>query len=143
MGLISIAIYIVGVIIFAKKIRNSDYTEGFPFGTAFLTCFLIALFAIIVSSVYSIIQATVIDPEYYARIMEAQKEYMTTFLSNRGLPEDQIQATIDKMNESTQDYSPVSATLKSLVVSVIISAVASLIIAAGIKKNPKIFDGNN
>lgn len=140
LGLVSIIIYIVGVVIFAKKIRNNYYPNEFPFGTAFLTCFLIAVFAAVVSTLYSYIQSVLIDPEYYTRIMEAQKEYMANFFTNRGLPEDQLQSALDKIDESIQSYKPLSAALKSFLFSIIISAVVSLIIAAIIKRNVKIFD---
>jgi hypothetical protein len=140
MGLISMAISIVGVVIFAKKIRNTYYPNEFTFGKAFITCFLIAAVAVVISTLYGYIQSNILDPEYYTRVMEGQKEYMTTFMADRGVPEEQIQSAIDKIDESAKDYNTASQIIKSFAVSLIISAVISLIIAAVIKRSPKIFD---
>lgn len=140
LGLISLAISIIGVVIFAKKIRNTYYPNEFSFGKAFITCFLIAAFAVIISSIYTYIQSNVIDPEYYSRVMEGQKEYMTTFMSERGVPEEQIQSAINKIDENAKDYNTASQFIKSFIVSLIVSSIISLIIAAAIKRRSKIFD---
>jgi hypothetical protein len=137
--LVTLLIYIIGTIIFAKKVRNEYYPNEFSFGKAFLTCLLISVSAIILSQSFAYLRASVIDPDFYPRVFEAQKEFMLDFFTKNNVPEDKIDEAIVKMDEEFAKYTPFISTLKAAGISLIFSAIFSLIVAAIIKKRANPF----
>ncbi|RPH31914.1 MAG: DUF4199 domain-containing protein [Bacteroidales bacterium] len=143
LGLTSIAIYVIGIVILTKKVRAELYNGEVTYGQAFLIGLLIALFATIISSVYSYIQNTLIDSDYFVRIMNAQKDWMFNFMSSKGVSEEQIEKAITKIDEQIKNYSPLKSVFTGFLGSAVFGAIISLITSAFLKKKTNPFENPN
>lgn len=143
LGLTSIIIYVIGIIFSTKKVRAEIYNGEVTYGQAFVIGLLVATAAAIVSTVYSFIQNTLIDSEYFTRIMSAQKEWTLNFMQSKGVSEDQIDKALSKFDEQIKNYSSIKTTLKTLLSSVIFGAIISLITSAFLKKKSNPFENPN
>jgi hypothetical protein len=131
-GLISLAINLALLIYFGISIRNEN--GGFmKFKTAFSLVFLIVFFAMLISSAYSLVLHTVIDPDLGSRLTEAMIEQQTQILERFSVPEEQMDEAIKQLRE--QDSFSVPSLLKSSgIASVIGALIMGLIVGAIIKK---------
>lgn len=143
LGLLSLAIYVVGIIFATKQVRSELYNGDVSSGQAFIIGFLVATFAVIISTIYSYIQNTFIDSDYFVRIMNAQKDWTQNFMTSKGLSEDQIDKAIEKIDEQIKNYSPLKTLFKGLISSIILGAIISLITSAFLKKKTNPFENAN
>lgn len=141
--LTTIVIYIIGITISTKKVRSEIYAGEVSYGQAFVIGLLIAITAAIVSTFYSYIQSTLIDPDYFMRTISAQKEWTINFMQSKGVSEDQIDKAIAKFDEQIKNYSSIKNTLKGFLGSVIFGLIISLITAAFLKKKTNPFENPN
>lgn len=137
---ISLAITFFLIIYFTKKIRAELYDGSVTFREALLIGVLIAFFASIITSFYGLIQNLVIDPDYMARYVEAQKIWMYDFMSSRGIPESTIMDSMDKIDERVSDYKPVREFFKSIFMGTLFGFIVSLITAAILRKKTQVFE---
>jgi len=136
-GLISLAISIILLVIFLKKFRNG--LGGFiSFKDAFLFGLIAFVVAGIVSSLFSFLFMQFFDPGYLKSIMEAQKDWMESYLSGK-MSDDQIQEQLNKIDKQ-MNISAFRQMLTGLVGTLIFGAIISLIVGAIMKKNPDVFD---
>ncbi|HOW32655.1 MAG TPA: DUF4199 domain-containing protein, partial [Bacteroidales bacterium] len=136
--LAGLAISIVILVVFLKKYRKSQ--EGFiSFGNAFLFGLIALVVSGIISSVFSYLFMKFFDPDYMKNIMEAQKEWMENYLSSKGLTEEQMQASLSKLDQQA-NMPLMKQTIKSLISNTIFGAIVALIVGAVMKKNRDIFN---
>jgi hypothetical protein len=139
----SLAIYFAGIFLGTKKIRTEilggvmTYSQGLQIGV------LIAFFAAVITAFYSYLQNTLIDPNYIVRVMNAQKDWMSSFMVSKGVPEDQIEKSLALIDENMKDMNHVKNLFTTILSSTIFGFVISLITSAFLKKLPNLFDENH
>ncbi len=136
--LINIVILIVGVVIGIKQIRDKTLDGSINFGYALLSGLIIIIIASIFNSIYSYIFNVYIDPEYLNKVLEANKEWVSNFMTKRGVPEVEIERQLNLM-ESKPIPTPIKSSVQSLIMFSAIGAVVSLIVAAILKKDKQQF----
>lgn len=130
-GLLGMLIFVIfiGIIIYGIGAFSKKYAEGtFTFGEGFKLGITIALIMGIITVIFSYIYQTFIDPDQIERMASAMLE----FLEDKGVPEAQIQDTIDKMREAREN--PIAQLPKGLMMYLIIGAIAAAIGGAIFKK---------
>jgi hypothetical protein len=128
LGLLSLLILLAGLVIAILNYRDSVRGGFISFGTAFSFGILVAVFAGVISSIYTYVQMTVIDPGMQDKIIEmASEKYL-----EKGVPEDQLDTV---MEFSKKFMSPVFMTISGIFQSAVLGVVLSLIIAAIFKRN--------
>jgi hypothetical protein len=131
-GYVSIAILIIGIIIIQlnyKKQQGGILTYGQGVGIV-----VIAMLAVgVISMIYTYLLYAIIDPDYYQQYLLFVDEQTTSKLLERGMSEDQIQATRDIQRRF---QTPAILAGGALLNSVIIGLIVSLISSIFIKKNP-------
>lgn len=131
------AIYFTFIFISTKKIKNGLLDGNVTFGQALLIGALIVFCAAIISSIYNYIQNTIIDPDYTSRVLNAQKNWLSSFMSGK-VPEDKIEESLAKIDQSMKDYNPLKSLFISIIGSTIWGVIISLITSAILrtKKSP-------
>lgn len=136
---LNIAVCVVVLVISLKKVRTA--AGGIlTFGDAFLYGLVALLTGFIVSTVYSYVFNEFFDPAYMKNILEAQKDWMEGYLQGK-MSDEQIQEQLDAM-DAQMDLSFAAKYLRPLRIYLVFAAIVSLIIAAAMKKNPSVFEGN-
>lgn len=128
-GLVSIVLYIVFVVMAVREAREQT-TGDFSFGAAFGTGFQVVLISGVVGILFNLLYTTVINPNYYTQAAEI----MATKLQQMGLPEDQVEASL----EDIRNPNVIRNTAIGLVSSIIIGAIVAAIVAAIMKREEKI-----
>ena len=128
--LVSIILY-VGIIIVAIRHFRDQENEGFvSFGKAFGIGLGVALIAGIMSSAFTYVYVTAIDPSYFDTVIEE-----TAKLYERlGMSEEQIEQA---MAEVRKNFTPMGLMRQALIGNLIMGAIVSAIVAAILKKNPE------
>jgi len=137
--IVSLAISITILVFLFKKYRT--LLGGFiSFRDAFLYCLIALVIGLLVSTIFTFLFIHFIEPDYYKNIMDAQKVWMENYLSGKGLSEEQMAQTLDKIDEQAASMGSISSTLKNLLGGVIVSGIIALIVGAIMKKKPDVFD---
>lgn len=139
MMVISLAIFFIGILFGTKKVRGEVFNGEITYAQGLAIGVLIALFASIISSVYSYIQNTIIDPEYLTNLANAQKEWMYNYLQGK-LPETQIDAQLSQMDEQIKNASSIASIFKGILGWTIGGFIISIITSAFLKKKSNPFD---
>jgi len=134
----SFVILLAGIIYGTLQYRNVSLGGNISFGKAFLSGFLIVLVASIVSSIYSYIFFTFIDPAYLERIIQQTLEQTEAKMLEKGLSEEQMEPALAMTRKF---MSPIMMSVMAVLSSAVFGAILSLIAAAFIKKEDKSFDG--
>jgi ABC-type multidrug transport system fused ATPase/permease subunit len=131
-GYISFLILIGGMIWGTLDFRKLSPNGLLTYGKAFSTCFLIALFAAIISALYTFVFAEFINPNFSQEILDKAREGMM----NSGQPMTDEQ--IDQAMTWTERFTtPVMITIWGFITTVAISAIISLVAAIFLKKEDK------
>jgi len=125
----------IGFVIFAGfDFRKSAggflaYSKAFQHG--------IIVFAVsgLISTLFSLVLYTIVDPELPAKLTESAIETTTAMLEGMGVSEDAIDEAIEKSREETAKRFTLTGTLTSYAVALIVYAVLALITAIFVKKN--------
>jgi len=137
--LVSVAISIGILVVLFKKFRTE--VGGFiSFRDAFLYCLVALVTGTVLSTIFTLLFIQFIEPDYYKNIMEAQKTWMENYLSGKGLSDEQMTQTLDKIDEQAANMGSISSTLKNLLGGVIMNGIIALIVGAIMKKKPDVFD---
>lgn len=97
--------------------------EGFlSIGEAIKVGVVVAVIAGVIGAIYQVIYTTIIDPDYYEKVVEVTMKKMTGITSN--FTEEQMEEFQDKM------YANKPSIVSSFSTSVIFSAIGGLIISA-------------
>ena len=139
MLLVGLAINIAIIVVFLKKYRT-EVRGLISFRDAFLYCLIALVTSTLVSTIFTLLFIQFVEPNYYKNIMDAQKTWMENYLSGKGLSEEQMAQTMDKIDEQAAKMGSLSSSLKNLLSGVIVDGIIALIVGAIMKKNPAIFD---
>lgn len=134
LGLVNFGILIGFLIICTKSYRDRSLNGTITFGQAYLFALMVVVFSSIITGLYSYIFYKFIDPDYGARVLHAIQEKTYQFMVNRGLPEDQIDAQMIKL-EAQEIPTAAGALISSLKMGLIGGAIIALITSAIVKKN--------
>ena len=118
--LINIAISVVFIVIAVEQYKKAN--EGFlSIGEAIKVGVLVAVIAGVIGAIYQVIYATIIDPDYYDKVVEVAMKKMSAMAN---FNEEQLEEFQDKM------YDNKPSIVSSFSTSVIFSAIGGLIISA-------------
>jgi len=131
-------ILLAGIIYGTLQYKNVSSGGYILFGKAFLSGFLIVLIASVVSSIYSFVFLTFIDPAYLERIIQQSLEQAEANMVKQGLTGDQMEPALAMTRKF---MSPIIMSALTILISAFFGAILSLITAAFVKKEDKSFDG--
>ena len=118
---VATAISVVFIIMAIEQYKKAN--EGFlSIGEAIKVGVVVAVIAGVIGAIYQVIYTTIIDPDYYEKIVEVTMKKMTGITSN--FTEEQMEEFQDKM------YANKPSIVSSFSTSVIFSAIGGLIISA-------------
>ena len=117
--------------------RKSSMNNVMTYGQAFLYSVFILVTGTIIAQLFTLLFYTVIDPEYMLTTIEKTKAWTENYMVERGIPEAQIQAAMEKMEEQ-MDKGVAKTILSSSIGNLIIAAVVSLFSAMVAKKEEQI-----
>ena len=118
--LINIAISVVFIVMAVEQYKKAN--EGFlSIGEAIKVGVLVAVIAGVIGAIYQVIYATIIDPDYYDKVVEVAMKKMSAMAN---FNEEQMEEFLDKM------YANNPSIVSSFSTSVIFSAIGGLIISA-------------
>lgn len=137
-----IIILIVNIILilyagFDWRKQNGGYLL---FKDAFIFILLVLLLSGIISLLFNILLYTVIDPDLSQTITEASIEETTAMMERFGVPDDQIDETIESVREGVSDQFSISGLLRTFLYSLIFYVIGALIIGAIVKKSRPDFE---
>ena len=119
--LINIAISVVFIVMAVEQYKKAN--EGFlSIGEAIKVGVLVAVIAGVIGAIYQVIYTTIIDPDYYEKVVEVTMKKMSGITSN--FTEEQMEEFQDKM------YANKPSIVSSFSTSIIFSAIGGLIISA-------------
>ncbi|WP_315504550.1 DUF4199 domain-containing protein [Capnocytophaga sputigena] len=118
--LINIAISVVFIVIAVEQYKKAN--EGFlSIGEAIKVGVLVAVIAGVIGAIYQVIYATIIDPDYYDKVVEVAMKKMSAMAN---FNEEQLEEFQDKM------YANKPSIASSFSTSIVFSAIGGLIISA-------------
>jgi len=121
--IIVIAIIYIG----SKKYRDEVLGGAIGYGNAVGYGVLVSAFSAVITSFFTVLLVTVIDPEYVNKLLVIVEEEMV----NKGLPDEQISAGLEM---SKKFMSPIFMFFSGLLGSVLTGLVISLITSIFVKK---------
>lgn len=118
--LINIAISVVFIVMAVEQYKKAN--EGFlSIGEAIKVGVLVAVIAGVIGAIYQVIYATIIDPDYYDKVVEVAMKKMSAMAN---FNEEQLEEFQDKM------YASKPSIASSFSLSIVFSAIGGLIISA-------------
>ena len=118
--LINIAISVVFIVMAVEQYKKAN--EGFlSIGEAIKVGVVVAVIAGVIGAIYQVIYATIIDPDYYDKVVEVAMKKMSAMAN---FNEEQLEEFQDKM------YANKPSIASSFSTSIIFSAIGGLIISA-------------
>ncbi len=137
-GLLNLLIAVIFLIIVTKAYRNNVLNGQITFGKAFSLGVMVVIFSTIITGLYSYIFNRFIDPTYMERVITAIKDSTYQWMAGKGIPEDQISATLDKIDQKgipTPIETLVQSIKGGLIGGTIMSVLSSLIVKKNINKD--------
>jgi len=131
---IMLAIYL-GIVIYSGIDYRKSIGGFIPFGKAFQHGFIILALSGLISTFFSIILYTVIDPDLPQNLIDASIENTRAMMEQFGTPEDAMDEALDKAKVDIADRFTLVGMLKSYITIAIASAIMALITALIVRKN--------
>jgi len=126
-------IFIIGGMLLCSLDYRKKYLNGYmSYGKAFTACFLVGLYAAILSGIYTYFFAQFIHPGLVQELIEQARE--NVMAANQNMSEEQLETALAY---STKFMSPPFLAIWGLIGTAIISTIISLILAIFIKKEDK------
>ncbi|NPD44785.1 MULTISPECIES: DUF4199 domain-containing protein [unclassified Lentimicrobium] len=125
MGIIIISSIIVGI----KNLRKAN-DDIISFGKAFGQGMLIGTITLILAGVFSLVFNLLIVPEY----LPSQIDNFVAFMEGMNIPDDAIDMAIDEFKKGITTEGQIMSFFKNTAFFIVITLIASLIIAAALKK---------
>lgn len=133
---ISLAVYVIAIMLFIKNYRDKNTGGLIPYGKAFLYGFAVFMIASVIGTIFNYLFLTFIDPEYTQRVIKVTAEWTENFMRSKGVPEEQITMALDKI-ESKKIPTALGSSVKSLLASAVMGVIVCLISAGIAKKEEK------
>ncbi len=131
--LLSLIVSVVALVYAVKSYRNNVYGGFINFKDAFVFGLLVMIISSIISSLYSFIFLSFIDPDYLLSVVEGTRQSTEEFLLGRGMSEEDVAKAMEKAAEEPIP-TPLKSSLQGILSGSIFGAILSLIIAAIMKK---------
>jgi hypothetical protein len=129
-GYVSIVVSIA-VMAYCLLAYRKEYLGGYAsFGQIFVMALVIGIIASILSTIYTYVMYTVVDPDLTEKIRLMAEERI---MNNPRIPESMYEDVMDRMEGR---FTPARMTRMALIWGVAANAIIGLILAAFIKKNP-------
>ena len=133
---IFVIVLFIGLAIYAG-INYRGETGGFiVYGKAFQHAFIMMAISGLISTAFTILLYTVIDPELPAKLTDVAIENAEAMMKNFGMPEDQMDKAMEDARKRTENQFSVSGLAMGYGIGLIIYAVLSLITSIFVRKNP-------
>jgi hypothetical protein len=133
---IGILVLIIGLAIYAG-INYRNETGGFlAYGKAFQHGFILMAVSGLISTAFTALLYTVIDPDLPAKLVDAAMENAAAMMQSFGMPEDQMDKALEDARARTVNQFSVSGLGMGYGIGLIIYAVLSLITSIFVRKNP-------
>jgi hypothetical protein len=127
-----IASYYVGIYFSTKKIRSTVFRGSLTYQQGVLTGTLVATFATVISEFYTYVQNAILDPNYMARFIEAQKAWYMTL--NDKIAQVKIDSMIKELDEGLKNYDALSYFYNYIFLYIFFGFILSLITSAYLKR---------
>jgi len=119
----------IGVLVYCLKAYRNEHLGGYArYGQLFVMALVIGIISSIITTIYSYVLYTVIDPELIDKIRLVAEEKM---MNNPRIPENMLDDMIERM---AKNFEPKRMLTMGLIVGVVVNAIIGLILAAFIKK---------
>ena len=129
-GLISIAVYVVLIVMAVRQYRDRENGGAITFGKAFLIGLGVAVIIAALSGIFSFLYISIIEPDFLETTMGDMEE----LYGSLGMSEEQIEQAMEQVRNS---LTPGRMILQSLISGLGFGSVISAIIAAIMKRNPE------
>ncbi len=134
-GIFVFALFI-GLAIYAGINYRGEIGGILPYGKAFQHGFILMAISGLISTIFTMILYTVIDPELPAKLTEVALENAQKMMESFGMPEDQMDQAMEDARKRTENQFSTSGLAMGYGIGLIVYAVLSLITAIFVKKNP-------
>jgi hypothetical protein len=133
--LLAIGVYLFVIIKSIKDYRklNPNYRYGQLVGQGLLATLVLA----VVSTAFTILYSTVIDPDSRGKMVEMTKQLLE---NTSTIPDDQKEKILDSMN--SQNQSPLKQATTSFAITLVFGLIVSLIAGSVLNKKGKDFPAN-
>ncbi len=126
-------LFIIGGMLLCALDYRKKYLNGYiSYGKAFTTCFLVGLYAAILSGIYTYFFAQFIHPGFVQELIEQARE--NTIASNQNMSEEQLEMALAY---TTKFMSAPFLAIWGMIGTAIISTIISLVLAIFIRKEDK------
>ncbi len=133
---IFIIVLFIGLAIYAGINYRNEIGGLLPYGKAFQHGFILMAVSGLISTIFSIVLYTVIDPELPGKLTEVALENAQAMMEGFGMAEDQMDKAMEDAKKRTENQFSLSGLAMSYGFGLIIYAVLSLITALFVRKNP-------
>lgn len=134
--LVSLIVLIV-VLVLAMKSYRTSLGGAMTFGQAFKFGIVVIVIGSLISSIYSFIFLSFIDPEYLKNVMDQFMVNLEEFLLHRGVSEEKVAAAIEEASKQPIP-TPLKSAIQGFIQGTIFATIVNLIISAIMKKSPEI-----
>jgi len=135
MGIIIFAMFI-GLAIYAGINYRNEGDSFLSYGKAFQHAFILMAVSGLVSTIFTIVLYTIIDPDLPAKLTDVALENAQKMMESFGMPEDQMDKAMEAARKRTENQFSVGGLGMGYGIGLIIYAVLSLITSIFVKKNP-------
>ncbi|UXE66948.1 MAG: DUF4199 domain-containing protein [Chryseotalea sp. WA131a] len=125
----------LGLVIFSGINYRSQIGGFLPYGKAFLHGFTVFAILGVVSTLFTVVLYTVIDPELPTKLVDVSIENAQKMMESFKMPEDQIDKALEDAKKRSVDQFSVVGLFKGYAFGLILYAILSLISAIFVKKN--------
>lgn len=136
-GLLSLVIFL-GYGIYAGIAYRKEIGGFLSFKHAFIHGFLVFAVSALISTVFSMLLYTIIDPELGQKLTDVSVQNAEEMMRGFGMPEDQLDEALEKARTDAVDRYTVGGLALSYVWALIGCAVFALISGAIVKKKPPV-----
>jgi Protein of unknown function (DUF4199) len=133
---IFIFVLLIGLTIYAGINYRNETGGLLPYGKAFQHGFLLMAISGLVSTAFTVLLYTVIDPELPSKLTDVALENAAAMMESFGMPEDQMDKAMEDARARTENQFSIAGLGMSYGIGLIIYAVLSLITSIFVRKNP-------
>ncbi len=134
-GIFMFAMFI-GLAIYAGIGYRNEIGGFMPYGKAFQHGFILMAVSGLISTLFTMILYTVIDPDLPAKLTDVAMENAQKMMESFGMPADQMDQAMEDARKRTENQFSVSGLAMGYGIGLIIYAVLSSITSIFVKKNP-------
>jgi hypothetical protein len=127
---------LIGLTIYAGINYRNEAGGFLAYGKAFQHGFILMAISGLISTAFTALLYTVIDPELPAKLTEVALENAQKMMEGFGMPEDQMDQAMEDARKRTENQFSISGLAMSFGIGLIIYAVLSSITSIFVRKNP-------